>query len=593
MSGICGFLGRRSDAEDLIRAMLDAINYRGDAIDIAVTPEASLGYRWWKGRPGKAPGIYRGEERLVACSGTLAPSSSNPAAALHEYLSQGAVDRVDGAFAYASWDGRERTLTLARDPFGIRSLYYVAHDGDLYFASELKQILAIPGLAIELDHVAIHKYLTFSFFPGEDVPIRGIRRVLPGHIAIAKEGASTFSATQYVTLKEQIDPALAKRKVAVEFIREHCRRAVSDRLSGEDRVGLFLSGGLDSSGVGVWLKEAGVQVEAFSLDFGAYSVEKPQAQAVAEHLDIPLTFVPVDGGDVAEVFSDLIWRMDLPFGDPVTGPQFLLGRTAHQAGLAAIFNGEGGDQLFGGWTNKPMIAASLYANLYGDDSWEELYLKSYHRFYGREADLYTPELQAKVGGPGQRRALLKPYLSGHAATSFFGRMRFADIALKGSQNILPRMERMANAWGLDARVPLFDRRLAEAAFTLPPRMKLNGAVEKYVLKHCLKKSLPSEVVWQRKFGMSVPITDWALALLPLSLPNFLATVRYPNVVCFDKNTSRRYSGGSPKLVKFDVVGSANASGPLPCWKPGSGFLWTEEAPNPPRRRSGHEMHSLR
>jgi asparagine synthase (glutamine-hydrolysing) len=163
-----------------------------------------------------------------------------------------------------------------------------------------------------------------------------------------------------------------------------------------------------------------------------------------------------------------------------------------------------------------MIAASLYANLYGEDSWEELYLRSYHRFYGREADLYTPEFQAKVGEPGQRRALLQPYLSGDAGTTFLGRMRLADIGLKGSQNILPRMERMANAWGLDARVPLFDRQLTEAAFTLPPTMKLHGATEKYVLKHALKNALPSEVVWRRKFGMSVPITDWALGpLAPL------------------------------------------------------------------------------
>jgi asparagine synthase (glutamine-hydrolysing) len=92
-------------------------------------------------------------------------------------------------------------------------------------------------------------------------------------------------------------------------------------------------------------------------------------------------------------------------------------------------------------------------------------------------------------------------------------VRLADIALKGSQNILPRMERMANAWGLDVRVPLFDRALANASFRLPPNMKLHGACEKYVLKLILQKHLPKEVVWRRKFGMSVPITDWVLGPL--------------------------------------------------------------------------------
>jgi len=216
----------------------------------------------------------------------------------------------------------------------------------------------------------------------------------------------------------------------------------------------------------------------------------------------------VGGQDLAPVLADLVWHLDLPFGDPVTGPQYLLGRAARAAGLDCIFNGEGGDQLFGGWTQKPMIGAELYANLYGEDTREEQYLRSYHRFYGSEEDLYTPEFRARVGPVGQRRALLLPYLQGEKASTFLNRIRLADMALKGCQNILPRAERMANAWGLDIRTPFFDRRLAEASFALPPQMKLHGACEKYVLKLALQKHLPREIVWRRKFGMSVPITDW-------------------------------------------------------------------------------------
>jgi asparagine synthase (glutamine-hydrolysing) len=235
---------------------------------------------------------------------------------------------------------------------------------------------------------------------------------------------------------------------------------------------------------------------------------------VASHLDVPLTFLPIQGPELAAPFWDLVWKLDLPFGDPVTGPQYLLGAAARQAGLTAVFNGEGGDQLFGGWTNKPMIAAELYADLFGRESPEERYLESYHRFYGLEDDLYTPEFRASVGGPGQRRALLAPYLGDEAAAStFLHRVRLADVALKGSQSILPRAERLANAWALDLRVPLFDRALAETAFSLPPSLKLRGASEKHILKLVLQKQLPSEIVWRRKFGMSVPITDWVLGPL--------------------------------------------------------------------------------
>ena len=511
MSGICGFVGNGDPA--VMDAMLAAIDYRGDRTDVAHVPGASLGYRWWGERPGKSPGIHREGARLVACAGTFAPPVASPAAALRDRLvreSEG-LDTLDGAFAGACWDGESQCLTLVRDPFGVRSLYYTEHNSVFYFASELKQLLAIPTLPVEVNSAALHKYLTFSFVPGEDVPIRGIRRLLPGHLAVYAEGK--LALRPYFTLREGMDPRLADRKIATRHIRNRCREAIGRRLGGESEVAVFLSGGIDSSAVTLWLTEAGVRVQAFSLDFGDRSVEKPQAQAVAEQLQVPLQFVPVGGADIASILPDLVWKLDLPFGDPVTGPQYILARAARDAGLSTVFNGEGGDQLFGGWTSKPMISAELYADLYGDDTREELYLRSYHRFYGLEDQLYTPEFRAQVGGPGQRRAHLMPYLGGEQATTFLNRVRLADISLKGSQNILPRAERMANGHALDLRVPLFDRGLAEASFRLPPQLKLHGACEKYILKLVLQRHLPADIVWRRKYGMSVPVTDWVLGPL--------------------------------------------------------------------------------
>jgi len=519
MSGICGWVGEAEPA--VLEAMLAAIDYRGDRTDTAFAPGVALGYRWWGGRPGKSPGIHRAGPHLVACAGTFAPPVPSPAAALMDRLvpGPGGLDSLDGAFAGAWWDGERRRLTLVRDPFGVRSLYYVEHGGAFYFASELKQLLAIPDLPVQVNPAALHTYLTFSFVPGEDVPVLGVRRLLPGRVARWEGGR--LRVEPYLTLREGIDPQFADRAAAVRHIRSRWREAVARRLNGEREVGLFLSGGIDSSGVAVWLREAGVGVRAFSLDFGERSVEKPQAQVVADRLQLPLTFLRVGGEDLAPVLMDLVWKLDLPFGDAVTGPQYLLGRAAREAGLSAVFNGEGGDQFFGGWTNKPMISAELYADLYEEDSREEQYLRSYHRFYGREEQLYTPEFRAQVGGPGQRRAHLAPYLAGDAAATFLHRVRLADIALKGSQNILPRAERMANAWALDVRVPLFDRALAEASFALPPQLKLHGACEKYVLKLILQRHLPREVVWRRKFGMSVPVTDWVLGPLAEAVEELL------------------------------------------------------------------------
>ena len=492
--------------------MLSAIDYRGDRQHSLTLPGLALGYRFWGGRPSKAQSILETETELVACAGTLAPSVSSPAAVIAEWLraTPRRLAELDGAFAFAHWHKESRALTLGRDCFGVRSLYYVEHAGTFYFATELKQLLAIPGLPIAVDPSTLHQYLTFSFVPGEAVPIRGIRRLLPGSILRHVRGQSQI--TPYFRLVERIDEGLRDVKTAVRTIRRLGKRAVQRRLLDQEKVGLFLSGGLDSSSVAVWLKECGASVHVFSLDFGEHSVEREQAKLVASSLGFEQTWVPVSGEQIASVFPDVVHRLDLPFGDPVTAPQYLLGRAARDAGLHAVFNGEGGDQLFGGWTSKPMIAAEVYAGLYESEasSREERYLRSYHRFYGLEDELYTEDFKREIGPPGQRRAHLTPYLA-EAGETFLHRVRLADISLKGSQNILPRAERMANGWGLDVRTPLFDRALAEAAFRLPPELKLHGACEKYVLKLAMQAELPEEIVWQKKFGMSVPITDFVLS----------------------------------------------------------------------------------
>ncbi len=513
MSGICGWVGEA--APETLERMLAAIDYRGDSQHTESAPGVAFGYRFWAGRPSKAQAILRTEAALVACAGTFAPAPTPPATWLAECIgragvTEAALSKLDGAFAFAHWDIAERVLTLGRDPFGVRSLYYLEHRGTFYFATELKQLLVIPGLAVEVDFAAIHKYLTFSFVPGEGVPIKGVRRLLPGHTLRLAQGRTEVA--RYFQLVEHIDDQLRDVKNAVRAVRQLGREATARRLYGEERVGLFLSGGLDSSSVAVWLKECGADVRAFSLDFGTRSVESDEAEHVAKTLGFEQTWVSVTGERIASVFDDVVYRLDLPFGDPVTAPQFLLGQAARAADLTAVFNGEGGDQLFGGWTSKPMIAAEVYGGLYESDatSREESYLRSYHRFYGFEDRLYTPDFQRQVGPAGQRRALLSPYL-GAGDESFLHRVRLADISLKGSQSILPRAERMANAWGLDVRTPLFDRILAETAFRLPPELKLHGACEKYVLKLAMQKKLPREIVWRKKFGMSVPVTDLVLS----------------------------------------------------------------------------------
>lgn len=521
MSGIWGYVG--PCPPETLELMGRPIDYRGDQLALWRSRDVGLGYRYWNGRPGESSGLFQTDGHIVACAGTLAPSAADPAAELRHKLTDG-LSTLDGAFAGAWWDEQKQRLTLVRDPFGVRALYYLEHEGCFFFASELKQLLAIPGIPWKLDETVIHKYLTFSFVPGEEMPVSGVRRLLSGRVAVWDRHATPankLTITPYFELREQLREAMASQPLAVRAVRQACQQAVRRRLAGEATVGIYLSGGLDSSGVAHWLKRAGVRVRALSLHFGTDTSESTQAKTVAQHLNIPLDFVDVSGNQLSAILPELARKLDLPFGDPVTGPQYLLGQCAQGLGLQTVFNGEGGDQLFGGWTSKPMVSAQLYSNLYEEESREETYLKSYHRFYGLESQLYTADFYQRVCTPGVRRAHLQPLVHSSAAQTFLNRIRLADIELKGSQNILPRMEQMASAWGVDVRVPLFDRQLAELSFTIPPQMKLHGACEKYVLKLALQRRLPPDVVWQRKLGMSVPITDWVLGALVTTLKDLL------------------------------------------------------------------------
>lgn len=453
----------------------------------------------------------------VACAGDLAPAVRCPATSILDCLESDDPTRnsLDGSFAAAAWDPGNGRLTIVCDPFGLRSLYWVEHKDAVYFASELKQLLAIPDLPVEIDLGAIHSYLTFSFVAGDRLPVRGVRRIEPGRIAALQNGV--WSERPYLGLVETLDPALEHDAAATAAVEALGQAAVKARLPTSRGVGLYLSGGLDSSAIGRWLRDLGVPLRAYSLDFGEHSVERDQAALVAKTLELPLTFVDASPEALAPILHDLAWRMDLPFGDGVTGPHYLLARVASRDGVTSVFNGEGGDQLFGGWTNKPMIAAEVYTPRPSAQTRAEAYLGAYHRFYKLEDELYTEDfaaaLRAQIGDTDAPRELLERELGRPQLTTFMGRLRNTDIAIKGCDNIMPRAERIAGSFGLDVRSPLFDRALAEASFTLNPRHKLQGVCEKPVLKRAMSGRLPDEIVWREKSGMCVPTTDWVLGPL--------------------------------------------------------------------------------
>ncbi len=282
---------------------------------------------------------------------------------------------------------------------------------------------------------------------------------------------------------------------------ELLRAAVRSRLPESDEpVGVFLSGGLDSSLVAALLVEAGAKVIAYTLDFGMpYDGEIAFAEQVAQHLKIPLKKVRCGPKEVARAWESTVQAMPQPFGDAVTVPLYLLGKAARKE-VRTVFNGEGGDQLFGGWANKPLVAAAAFgaADLY------EAYRATYHRFDGVLDKLWPgcPDVSVE--------SWLALGLELLPSAPLIHRLRAANLALKGAQNIAPRFVALGKCHGLSVVAPLFDEALTAHTFTLPPEAFLQGAYEKVALKEAGRGLLPDEILRREKRGMGVPSAEWCL-----------------------------------------------------------------------------------
>ena len=276
----------------------------------------------------------------------------------------------------------------------------------------------------------------------------------------------------------------------------------------DKEVGVFLSGGLDSSIVAALLVQAGVKVKAYALDFGEYGIsELPFAEAVAAHLQIPLIKVDARPKKIKSAITSTVKALDLPFGDGVTVPLYLLCQAASKE-TEIIFNGEGGDQLFAGWTNKPLIAAGIY----NSENFNQQYLRTYHRLYGYEPQSFPSELYGKIKNINLE-TWISEALNPEFTNNILARLRRASLMLKGSQNIHPRATNLGNAFNLQVRSPFCDLELAEWCFALSGELCLQGNTEKYILKRAVESWLPSEIVWREKRGMGVPLNSWCFGEL--------------------------------------------------------------------------------
>ena len=469
---------------------------------------------------------------------------------------------------------RDNSLILGREPFGKVPLYWTKQETVIWFASHLSLLLEIRE-NYRVSIRGLYGYCCFSYVPTPLTPVEGVFAVPAGveltwhytdlvadlaadgltdgvadlaadlaadgvadEVAdLAADGVTDgvadevadgvadrkdfpmpyvlcpipHSQTQYqwreakVLIKDET-AAIAQLQT---LLKNAVRRQISDLKN--ETVGVFLSGGLDSSTVAALLVKSGVNVRAYSLDFGIEAIsELPHAERVADFLNIPLVKVLATPKQIKKAIAPTAKALDLPFGDGVTVPLYLLCQAASRD-VRIIFNGEGGDQLFAGWTNKPLIAAGVYNTFHptGGEDFTQQYLRTFHRLYSYEAQVFSANVCERVKDINPQD-WLRSALDSTYCTSLLHRFRRAGLILKGAQNIHPRATNLALAHGLVVRSPFCDLPLAEWTFQLSGELCLRGNCEKYLLKRAVESWLPPEIVWREKRGMGVPSTLWCL-----------------------------------------------------------------------------------
>ena len=427
--------------------------------------------------------------------------------------------RLEGMFALALWDGEEQRLTLARDRFGIKPLYYCNTGRSWVFGSEVKALLASAEAPSHMDWAGLHEYLHFGTTLGESTLFQGVSKLPPGHaLTLSAAGANL------APYASALDAALVEddQSSAAGKVRKLLEKAVASHLVSDVPVGLFLSGGLDSSAIAAFAgKHYGGRLRTYAagFDFEPHGSELPWARQVAERFNTDHQELHISGADAAPVLERLVGSHDLPFSDPASIPLYLLCAALKGEGLKVVLGGDGADELFGGYGRyRHALAGDAPRGQRGAQlgSWSIL-VRTDATFMARffSADRAAAPLLRLVA-PEVRRQLqatdpFRRYREHHRRLkhlSLVQRMMHMDCAIRLPDRYLEKVDRASMAHGVEVRVPMLDPGLAAYALGLPVAYKVRPKVGKLVLRQALRTLLPAEVLIRPKVPFRVPVEHW-------------------------------------------------------------------------------------
>ncbi len=466
---------------------------------------------------------------------------------LHAYEQWGieCLARFRGMFAFALWDARVRQLWLVRDRIGIKPLYYSVHHGRVTFASEIKALLRDPDQPRGVDRGALFHYLSFLTTPGPETLFDGIRKVPPG-TWIRFDAGGAVVQRQYWDVWDEVQTMSDDREdVLAERILEELRTSVSLRKVSDVPVGVFLSGGIDSSTNAALFSEGEqTPVNTFSVGYAGsyrtYQNELHFARDVAGRVGATHHDYLITADDILDFLPRMVWLQDEPIGDPVCVPLFYVAKLARSSDVVVCQLGEGADELFIGYPSwldalqrqqwddwpVPQIAkraacATLAAAGYDRTVHVEWLRRGAagQPIFWSGAEAFTHLEKRRLLSPDVRRALdgltswdaIQPIRARFDAAApertHLNWMSYVDLKLRLPELLLMRVDKMTMAVGLEARVPFLDHRFVALAFSIPSAMKTKNGTLKYMLKQAVRGVIPPAVIDRPKQGFGVPVSE--------------------------------------------------------------------------------------
>lgn len=571
MCGICGSAGFAD--RGLLQSMCERLHHRGpDSTGLFVDRDVGLGMTRLAmidvaggvqpahDEEGRIWLVFNGEmynyrpwlERLTALGHRFySRSDSEVVVHLYEEYGPNFLERINGMFALALWDGRSRRLLLARDRLGVKPLYYARSAAGWLFASEISALVGQVGHAVDLTQLPF--YLRLRFVPGEATLARAIRRVPAGGYLVLEDGAWTKHTYWSMT-----DPPLAPPTFGAAGLRRTFLDAVDSRLVSDVPLGVFLSGGLDSSAIVGAMNALHVKpIRTFSVGFGDAYDETAAAERVAAHFGTEHESTQLDPESAVRLLPSVVSALDEPLADPAVVPTYHLASRARRS-VKGVLLGEGADELFGGYEQHR--AVRILDSASGRFLARSVAGLPFGSFSARVGSPVAAEVGGEAGDhlrrvvaadrPSQAHlAMIQPFTVEETAVVAPWSPQGVDAYVDGYftngdavraslrydlentlAGLLTKADRMTMAHSLEGREPYLDCRLVDYARSLPSRRHVGLLLEKKALREAAHGLLPPFVRHRRKRRFFVPLADWLRGALGEYVQRVLDRPRMPGIL---------------------------------------------------------------